>query len=47
MGSEMCIRDSTYKETIIEGLERAPEALQRMLAGDTLGKTLVQVQADG
>jgi NADPH-dependent curcumin reductase CurA len=34
-----------YKETIIEGLERAPEALQRMLAGDTLGKTLVQVQA--
>ena len=37
----------TYKETIIEGLERAPEALQRMLAGDTLGKTLVQVQADG
>ena len=36
-----------YEETIIEGLERAPEALQRMLAGDTLGKTLVQVQADG
>jgi NADPH:quinone reductase len=35
----------SYKETIIEGLERAPEALQRMLAGDTLGKTLVQVQA--
>ena len=32
-----------YSETIVEGLERAPEALMRMLAGDTIGKTLVQV----
>jgi hypothetical protein len=33
-----------YEETIIEGLERAPEALQRMLAGNTLGKTLVRIR---
>jgi NADPH-dependent curcumin reductase CurA len=32
-----------YRHTTIEGLERAPEALVRMLAGDTVGKTLVQI----
>ena len=32
-----------YRETIVDGLERAPEALARMLAGDTVGKTLVRV----
>jgi NADPH-dependent curcumin reductase CurA len=32
-----------YQETIVEGLERAPEALVRMLTGDTTGKTLVKV----
>jgi NADPH-dependent curcumin reductase CurA len=32
-----------YRETVIEGLERAPEALVRMLAGDTVGKTLVRI----
>ena len=32
-----------YRETIVEGLERAPEALVRMLTGDTIGKTLVKV----
>ena len=32
-----------YRETIIDGLERAPEALVRMLSGDTTGKTLVRV----
>jgi NADPH-dependent curcumin reductase CurA len=32
-----------YRETIVEGLERAPEALVRMLAGDTVGKTLVRI----
>jgi NADPH-dependent curcumin reductase CurA len=32
-----------YRETIVEGLERAPEALMRMLAGDTIGKTLVRI----
>ncbi len=32
-----------YRETIIEGLDKAPEALVRMLAGDTTGKTLVRV----
>jgi hypothetical protein len=33
-----------YRETIVEGLERAPEAFVRMLAGDTVGKTLVRVR---
>ena len=32
-----------YRETIVDGLERAPEALVRMLAGDTTGKTLVRI----
>jgi NADPH-dependent curcumin reductase CurA len=34
-----------YRETIVEGLERAPEALVRMLSGDTTGKTLVRIAA--
>ena len=32
-----------YRETIVNGLERAPEALARMLAGETIGKTLVRI----
>lgn len=32
-----------YRETIVDGLERAPAALARMLAGDTIGKTLVRI----
>ena len=32
-----------YRETIVDGLERAPEALARMLAGETIGKTLVRI----
>jgi NADPH-dependent curcumin reductase CurA len=32
-----------YVQTIVDGLERAPEALARMLAGDTVGKTLVRI----
>jgi NADPH-dependent curcumin reductase CurA len=32
-----------YRETIVDGLEHAPEALARMIAGDTVGKTLVRV----
>jgi NADPH-dependent curcumin reductase CurA len=32
-----------YRETIVDGLERAPDALARMLAGDTIGKTLVRI----
>jgi len=31
------------RETVFDGLERAPEALVRMLAGETTGKTLVRV----
>ena len=34
-----------YEQTIVDGLERAPEALVRMLAGDTVGKTLVRIDA--
>ena len=32
-----------YRSTIIDGLERAPEALMRVLSGDTTGKALVRV----
>jgi NADPH-dependent curcumin reductase CurA len=32
-----------HRETIVNGLERAPEALARMLTGDTIGKTLVRI----
>jgi NADPH-dependent curcumin reductase CurA len=32
-----------YRETIVDGLDNAPEALIRMLNGDTTGKTLVRV----
>ena len=33
----------SYRETIVDGLERAPVALARMLAGETIGKTLVRI----
>jgi NADPH-dependent curcumin reductase CurA len=32
-----------YRETIVDGLERAPEALVNMLDGRTTGKTLVRL----
>jgi NADPH-dependent curcumin reductase CurA len=32
-----------YNETIVDGLERAPEALAMMLGGRTVGKTLVRI----
>jgi NADPH-dependent curcumin reductase CurA len=32
-----------YRETVVEGLERAPEALARALGGATIGKTLVRL----
>jgi NADPH-dependent curcumin reductase CurA len=32
-----------YRETIVDGLEHAADALVRMLAGDTVGKTLVRI----
>ena len=32
-----------YRETIVDGLERAPEALVSMLGGGTIGKTLVRI----
>jgi NADPH-dependent curcumin reductase CurA len=35
----------SYRETIVDGLEHAPDALIRMLNGDTTGKTLVRIAA--
>ena len=32
-----------YRESIIEGLENAPEALVKLLGGETIGKTLVKI----
>ena len=34
-----------YRESVVDGLERAPEALARTLAGETVGKTLVRIAA--
>ena len=33
----------TFQETVVDGLENAPEALARVMRGDTLGKTLVRI----
>jgi NADPH-dependent curcumin reductase CurA len=35
-----------YRQTIVDGLGRSPEALVRMLAGETVGKTLVRIDRD-
>jgi NADPH-dependent curcumin reductase CurA len=32
-----------YHESIVAGLERAPEALMKLLSGETIGKTLVRI----
>jgi NADPH-dependent curcumin reductase CurA len=32
-----------YRESIVDGLDHAPEALVRMLAGEMIGKTLVRI----
>jgi NADPH-dependent curcumin reductase CurA len=32
-----------YRETVVDGLEHAPDALVSMLAGETIGKTLVRI----
>jgi NADPH-dependent curcumin reductase len=39
------VRDGSlvYRETIMDGLENAPEALARLLRGDNFGKMLVRV----
>ncbi|MEU4227678.1 NADP-dependent oxidoreductase [Nonomuraea sp. NPDC026600] len=36
-----------YRETVIEGLERAPVALAGLMRGDNIGKTLVRIDAAG
>lgn len=38
--------DVRYREDIVDGLEAAPTAFRRMLAGGTVGKTLVRVGDD-
>ncbi|NQV22426.1 MAG: NADP-dependent oxidoreductase, partial [Rhodospirillales bacterium] len=35
-----------YRETIIEGIEKAPEAFMGMLRGENFGKMIVQVSDD-
>jgi NADPH-dependent curcumin reductase CurA len=39
------VRDGSlrYPETVVEGLEHAPQALGRLLRGDTMGKTVVRI----
>jgi NADPH-dependent curcumin reductase CurA len=39
------VRDGSlrYPETVVEGLGHAPQALARLLRGDTLGKTVVRI----
>jgi NADPH-dependent curcumin reductase CurA len=39
------IRDGlvTYRETVVDGLVNAPDALARLMRGDTIGKTLVRI----
>jgi NADPH-dependent curcumin reductase CurA len=39
------LREGTlrYPETVVDGLEHAPEALARLLRGDTFGKTVVRI----
>ena len=32
-----------YEQTVVDGLENAPEALARLLRGDTTGKTVVRI----
>ena len=39
------LRDGSMRvpETVVDGLERAPEALARLLRGETIGKTVVRI----
>ena len=43
MGAWLRDERITYRETIVDGLEHAPEALARLMRGDTTGKTLVRI----
>ena len=36
-------RRLVWRETVVDGLEAAPEALARMMRGETTGKTLVRI----
>ena len=43
MGAWLADGRIRFSETVFDGLEHAPEALVRMLAGETVGKTLVRI----
>ena len=42
------VRDGkvAYRETVVDGLERAPEALLGLLSGENIGKMLVRIGPD-
>jgi NADPH-dependent curcumin reductase CurA len=42
------VRDGkvAYRETVVDGLERAPEALLGLLSGENIGKMLVKIGPD-
>ena len=46
LGGWLAVGRLRYRQTIVDGLERSPEALVRMLAGETIGKTLVRIDPD-
>jgi NADPH-dependent curcumin reductase CurA len=39
----MAAGEVRWRESVVDGLEHAPEALVRLLAGETIGKTLVRI----
>lgn len=43
VGAWLAAGELVYRETISDGLESAPAAMVRMLAGETIGKTIVRI----
>jgi len=43
VGALLRDRKLIWRETVVEGLDEAPEALARMMRGETTGKTLVRI----
>jgi len=44
LGSRVATRQLKYRESIVEGLENAPQGLIDLLAGKNFGKQLVKLQ---